>query len=181
MHEAAVTGLDVTLSVERYLVGIAAVAVVVGALAWGAYRMRRALLPDWSGPPARLAETVIALGALYVALYALGSIGGFHGAPVLIVLVALGVALGYSARWFARPSVATESSAPLPREQWIVFIAAGATALVAAQWAGHVGFVAGPPWAPRYWAEETAADFLQAHARLAGLTRGEKGRAGTRC
>src|SRR5438552_419315 len=95
---------------------------------------RRALLPDWSGPPARLAETVIALGALYVALYALGSIGGFHGAPVLIVLVALGVALGYSARWFARPSVANESSAPLPREQWIVFIAAGTTALVAAQW-----------------------------------------------
>jgi len=25
---------------------------------------------------------------------------------------------------------------------------------------GHVGFVAGPPWAPVYWAEEAAADFL---------------------
>ena len=25
---------------------------------------------------------------------------------------------------------------------------------------GHVGFVAGPPWAPLFWAEETAADFL---------------------
>jgi predicted alpha/beta-fold hydrolase len=25
---------------------------------------------------------------------------------------------------------------------------------------GHVGFVAGPPWAPRFWAEETAAEFL---------------------
>jgi hypothetical protein len=124
-------------------VGIAEVAVVVGALAWGAYRMRRALLPDWSGPPALLAGTVIALGALYVALYALGSIGGFHGAPVLIVLVALGVALGYSARWFARPSLDTEKSAPQLPEQWIVFIAAGAIALVAAQWASHVGFVAG--------------------------------------
>lgn len=29
---------------------------------------------------------------------------------------------------------------------------------------GHVGFVAGPPWAPRYWDEETAVAFLAAHA-----------------
>jgi hypothetical protein len=143
VHETAVTGLDVTLSVERYLVGIAALAVAIGALAWGAYRVRRALLPEWSGPPARLAETVIALGAGYVGLYALGSIGGFHGAPVLVVLVALGVALGYSARWYARPSLAAENPAPRPLEQWIVFIAAGATALVAAQWVSHVGYVTG--------------------------------------
>jgi hypothetical protein len=85
VHETAVTGLGVALSVERYLIGIAAVALVVGVLAWGAYRVRRALLPDWSGPPARLAETVIALGTQFVALYGLGSVGGFHGPPVLIV------------------------------------------------------------------------------------------------
>jgi predicted alpha/beta-fold hydrolase len=28
---------------------------------------------------------------------------------------------------------------------------------------GHVGFVAGPPWAPRFWAEREAARFLAAH------------------
>jgi predicted alpha/beta-fold hydrolase len=33
---------------------------------------------------------------------------------------------------------------------------------------GHVGFVAGPPWAPRFWAEERAADFL--HHRLREAT-----------
>ena len=27
---------------------------------------------------------------------------------------------------------------------------------------GHVGFVEGPPWAPRFWAEEEAARFLAA-------------------
>jgi predicted alpha/beta-fold hydrolase len=27
---------------------------------------------------------------------------------------------------------------------------------------GHVGFVSGPPWAPRFWAESTAAGFLAA-------------------
>jgi hypothetical protein len=30
---------------------------------------------------------------------------------------------------------------------------------------GHVGFVSGPPWAPVFWAEETAAAFLASHLR----------------
>ncbi|MDQ1447465.1 MAG: hypothetical protein QOC79_436 [Actinomycetota bacterium] len=137
-------GLGVTLSVERYLVGFAAVALVVGVLAWGAYRVRRVLLPDWSGPPARLAETVIALGAQFVGLYVLGSVGGFRPVPVLIVLTALGVALGYSSRWYGRLSLgARVPPATRPVERWCLLIAAGATALVAAQWAGHVGYVAG--------------------------------------
>lgn len=29
---------------------------------------------------------------------------------------------------------------------------------------GHVGFIAGPPWRPRFWAEREAARFLAAHA-----------------
>jgi len=36
----------------------------------------------------------------------------------------------------------------------------GAVALEAVASGGHVGFVEGPPWAPRYWAETRAADFL---------------------
>jgi len=28
---------------------------------------------------------------------------------------------------------------------------------------GHVAFVAGPPWAPRFWAERRALDFLESH------------------
>src|SRR5690606_11644563 len=28
---------------------------------------------------------------------------------------------------------------------------------------GHVGFIEGTPWNPRFWAEETAAAFLAAH------------------
>jgi predicted alpha/beta-fold hydrolase len=37
---------------------------------------------------------------------------------------------------------------------------------------GHVGFVAGAPWAPRFWAETTAARFLAAHAPHEGPERG---------
>jgi predicted alpha/beta-fold hydrolase len=33
---------------------------------------------------------------------------------------------------------------------------------------GHVGFVSGPPWAPRFWAESTAAEFLADHLSAGG-------------
>jgi predicted alpha/beta-fold hydrolase len=26
---------------------------------------------------------------------------------------------------------------------------------------GHVGFVTGPPWAPRFWAEERVAEYIR--------------------
>jgi uncharacterized protein len=29
---------------------------------------------------------------------------------------------------------------------------------------GHVGFVAGTPWKPRFWAEDVALSFLDQHA-----------------
>jgi predicted alpha/beta-fold hydrolase len=32
--------------------------------------------------------------------------------------------------------------------------------LVTTRRGGHIGFVAGPPWSPRYWAEETVIDWL---------------------
>jgi predicted alpha/beta-fold hydrolase len=31
---------------------------------------------------------------------------------------------------------------------------------------GHLGFVEGPPWRPRFWAEEQAARFLASHCAL---------------
>ena len=30
---------------------------------------------------------------------------------------------------------------------------------------GHVGFISGPPWKPRFWAEDTAAAWLAARLR----------------
>lgn len=38
---------------------------------------------------------------------------------------------------------------------------------------GHVGFVAGPPWAPVFWAERTAAEWVA--ARLGGRAAGQQG------
>ena len=33
---------------------------------------------------------------------------------------------------------------------------------------GHVAFVSGPPWRPRFWAEERSLDFLVASLSPAG-------------
>lgn len=42
---------------------------------------------------------------------------------------------------------------------------------------GHVGFVAGPPWRPWYWAEERAMEFLVAALFLMGMGAGAPARA----
>ncbi|MGH9033864.1 MAG: hypothetical protein ACRDZV_17200, partial [Acidimicrobiia bacterium] len=75
------------------MAGSWAVAAVVASLAWGAWRLRAGLLPEWSGPPARLAEVTIGLAVLILAAQALGSFGAFERFPLLFVYVAVGVAL----------------------------------------------------------------------------------------
>jgi len=42
------------LAAETYLGGSFALVAVVAVLAWGAWRLRAVLLPEWSGPPARV-------------------------------------------------------------------------------------------------------------------------------
>jgi hypothetical protein len=55
-----------TLDAGAYLVGILELAVVVGALAYGAYSVRALVLADWRGAPARLVEVVLATSAVIV-------------------------------------------------------------------------------------------------------------------
>ncbi|HUF85730.1 MAG TPA: hypothetical protein VMQ81_14200, partial [Acidimicrobiia bacterium] len=82
------------MSAGTYLAGTAAVLAVAGALAWGAWRFRSALMPEWSGPPARLAEVVMAV-AVPVGLGQLfGSFGAFESFPMLPGCLAVGVAMG---------------------------------------------------------------------------------------
>ena len=68
-------------SVGRYVLGAAALLVVIGSLALAAVTMRRRLLPDWAGAPARLAETVIGLALLVGILELLGAVGLFELGP----------------------------------------------------------------------------------------------------
>jgi hypothetical protein len=56
------------MSFGRYLLGTGELVLVVCAMGLGALRLRARWLPDWSGAPARLAEIVIAAGALVIVL-----------------------------------------------------------------------------------------------------------------
>ena len=130
------------MAAETYLGGSVALAAVVAVLAWGAWRLRAVLLPEWSGPPARLAEITIALTTPVLLAQVLGSAGQFRPLPMLGACLVVGIAMGVlglriAARRALDPSVDAEAMPRSPRFE--LFGAIGATAAVAAHWAAHVG------------------------------------------
>ena len=85
-----------TLSAGAYLLGALELAVIVGALAFAAWRVARLILPGWSGAPARLVEIVLGVVGFLWLSEALGTFGLFEDAPMLIGAVAIA-----AAAWFA--------------------------------------------------------------------------------
>jgi hypothetical protein len=84
-----------TLGVFDYLAGAAWLGIVLLALAFAAVRIRRALLADWSGPPALIADLVLGLTLAIVLAEALGTLSLFTEAayPIACVALALGATL----------------------------------------------------------------------------------------
>ncbi len=122
-----------TLDAGAYLAGAAELGLVLAALAFGAYRVRAALLPGWEGPPARLAEIVLGVVGLIWVSEAVGTFGGFERGPVIAAAVVVGVGAGLIAgRWLGR-SPGTRPPAP---PSWGVakLVAAGVCAALAAAW-----------------------------------------------
>ncbi|MGQ0804234.1 MAG: hypothetical protein ACT4PI_10290 [Actinomycetota bacterium] len=111
---------------------------VVAALGWGAYRLRSALLPGWSGPPARLAEVVLALAAPVALGELLGSFGALWRFPVLAACLAGGVAMGIVGRRLAPEPVPGAAPVPARSRREELIVAGLAVALVATQWVSHV-------------------------------------------
>ncbi len=120
------------VGVARYALGVAALLVIGGSLALAAVALRRRLLGDWTGAPARLAESVIALALLTAILEAVGTIGLFQLGPVVGVtaLTSLGVAraAGMPGRDHSRQAVVPHGRAGL-------LVALLAAAAVLAEWA----------------------------------------------
>ena len=86
------------LSAGEYLAGALALAVPLAALGFAAARLRRALAPDWSGPPALVADLVLGL-----ALAAwLGELLGLLGLFTLWAYIAGALALAALAPLAAR-------------------------------------------------------------------------------
>ncbi|MBV8712328.1 MAG: hypothetical protein JOY56_11150, partial [Solirubrobacterales bacterium] len=89
--------------VGRYALGVAALAVICGSLAFASVAIRRRALADWTGPPARLAETVIGLALLVAILELLGAVGLFALGPVLVACVLASAAIVRAAPRAIRP------------------------------------------------------------------------------
>lgn len=134
---------DVTLTLSGHVAGWLGVIVVVAALVLGARRLRRSLLPDWSGGPARLAEIVMALAGLLLPAQLLGAVGLLSApatvAAALVVgatFATLGVAIDRRPpTWTARVDTAAVLPAREPRIE--VGAAVAAVGLMATQWIAH--------------------------------------------
>ncbi len=120
-----------TASISDYLQGLAELGILFAAIGFGAVRLRRRLLPGWSGATARLCEMVLGVGILVLTLEIVGFLGLYHPGWVLIG----GVAAGLAAAWFARPE-GEGIGPPAPEiSTWLLVIATLAATAVAAHWA----------------------------------------------
>ena len=77
----------------EYLLGCVLLLAGIAPIVLGAVRLRRRVLADWSGAPARLAEAVIALAAVLGVAQVLGSFGGFRRTALVAGLAVVGFAL----------------------------------------------------------------------------------------
>lgn len=128
------------MTLGRYLLGVASLAIVIGSCAYAAYTVRARFLSEWTGAQARLAEVVTGLAVLIgvcefvgaVGLFRLGWVVGGCALAALVVARAAGRCDGERVR-------AAHVSAVAPPGRSTGLIAAAACALAAsaviAEWA----------------------------------------------
>jgi hypothetical protein len=122
-------GGSASVAIGRYLLGAAALVVIGVALGLAAVTIRRRVLPDWTGAPARLAEVVIGLAALIGILELLGAVGLFAFAPIVIACLLVA--------WASLRSASVGPGDPIrtrPRPGLITVIALLGAATVISEW-----------------------------------------------
>ncbi|CAN5860158.1 hypothetical protein BH23ACT2_BH23ACT2_30090 [soil metagenome] len=94
------------VSLGTYAVAMAGLVATIAALGWGAWSLRAAVLPTWSGARARLGEVVIALSVGLGVAQVAGAVGVLSPGVVVVTGVGAGVALGIVARRWRRSAAA---------------------------------------------------------------------------
>ena len=124
------------LTAGDYLVGAVELAAVLAALAFGAHRVRRLLLPGWSGAPARLVEIVLGVTALVLVSEILGAFGWFDELAVLVVTIVVGIGAGLCALRLEARRPPRPSDAPPGPPVWSIaaVVAVFAVGALAAAW-----------------------------------------------
>jgi hypothetical protein len=129
------------VSTTRYLVGVLAAALALGAITASAMAVRRRLLPAWSGVPARLAEVVVGLTIALTTVEALGLLGWFEPVPALIGAVGVSAAVWLLARRGdgARDTAPTPPAAPRDLlGRWAPYVGVASTVVVVSSWTARV-------------------------------------------
>ena len=124
------------MSVQRYLLGVLALAVLVAGAGHLGWRVRRRFFPWLSGAQAALANVLLGLGILLGLCYLLGTVGQFRLVPILIGTIVLGAA-GFAIRLPKREP----ARRPGVRKPDLVAggLAIAVIATVVAQWGFRVG------------------------------------------
>jgi hypothetical protein len=121
-----------TLSAGDYLLGVLELLVVLAPLAWSAWRIRAAMLPAWTGAPARLAETILALTALILLAEGLGTFSAFTDAGMILGSLAV-AAIAYAVTAAGpRGGAAPVGGSPAPASTPMVLATLACAALAAA-------------------------------------------------
>jgi hypothetical protein len=122
----------VSPSFGSYIAGSLAVIGIVAALGLGAYWLRRWIVPEFSGALARLADAVLAVALLVIALEILGTFSVLRFGWVIIFTIAVGLGaagLGYR----MAPARGEEVKAPQVAK-WALILAIAVASFTMAEW-----------------------------------------------
>lgn len=121
-----------TPSLASYVAGVLQIAAIVGATWYGAWWLRRWIVPEFSGALARLAELTIGFALLITALQLVGSVDLLKEAWITaacIVVPLIGAALAWK---FAPRNVKPIAAPAVPR--WAFLVAVAVASWVVAEW-----------------------------------------------
>ena len=100
------------MSVGNYIVGVVLGVVSVGAIVVGARSLRRALLADVSGPPAWVADGVLTVALLVLALELVGVVGLFGRAGSVVACLAVATRFSWMAAFWGEAGAAADFVGP---------------------------------------------------------------------
>ena len=129
------------LGAGDYLLGVVEIAVLVAGAGAAAVRVRSRLLPGWCGPPAWLADIVLAVALVLSVAELLGALGAFRELWLVLAVAACGIAaralIDPSPRE-GTPGTHPPAPDPWPFAKWAALLVAG---LVVAHWSVSVRLV----------------------------------------
>src|SRR6476661_2385032 len=122
------------VSFGSYLLGAFELALVAGSVGFSAYRLRTRFLPSWTGAPARLVETIVAVALLIWISELIGTFGLFYPG---ILVAACALTAGIIALSLAGGGGAGDAAptGPASENPWSLVVMTLVIAVVVGHWA----------------------------------------------